>query len=120
MVAGWREWVRLPGLGVGPVKAKLDSGARTSALHAFDLTHFERDGADWVHFSVHPWQRSAEDAVYVECPVHDRRTIRSSTGHTQERFVVDSGHSYLGGRPPRKVRRKNRGVAPGGTRRGTA
>ncbi|TNM38574.1 hypothetical protein FHP29_15185 [Nocardioides albidus] len=150
-VAGWREWVRLPGLGVGPVKAKLDTGARTSALHAFDLEEFERDGAPWVRFSVHPWQRSAEDAVLVESPVHDRRTVRSSTGHAQERivvlteiellgqtvstevtltrrdemgfrmlvgrealrqgFLVDSGRSYLGGRPPRKVRRKNRGRA---------
>lgn len=155
VVAGWREWVRLPGLGVGPVKAKLDTGARTSALHAFDIEPFERDGAAWVRFSVHPWQRSAEDAVLVECPVLDRRTVRSSTGHTQERFVVlteiellgrtvtteltltrrdemgfrmlvgrealrqgflvDSGRSYLGGRPPRRVRRKNRGVAPRGT-----
>ena len=153
VVAGWREWVRLPGLGVGPVKAKLDTGARTSALHAFDLTSFTRDGAGWVRFSVHPWQRSADDAVYVECPVHDRRRVRSSTGHTQERivvltevellghtittemtltrrdtmgfrmlvgrealrqgFLVDSGSSYLGGRPPRRVRRKNRGVPRG-------
>ncbi|WP_308281097.1 ATP-dependent zinc protease [Pimelobacter sp. 30-1] len=149
VTAGWREWVRLPGLGVGPVKAKLDTGARTSALHAFDLEELTRDGADWVRFSVHPWQRSAEDAVLVECPVHDRRLVRSSTGHTQERivvltdiellghtittemtltrrdamgfrmlvgrealrqgFLVDARRSYLGGRPPRKVRRKNRG-----------
>ncbi|MFD0806273.1 ATP-dependent zinc protease [Nocardioides caeni] len=148
-VAGWREWVRLPELGVEHVKAKLDTGARTSALHAFDLEEFERDGVDWVRFSVHPWQRSAEDEVPVECPVHDRRSVRSSTGHLQERiviltevelvgrtvrtevtltrrdemgfrmligrealrqgFLVDSGRSYLGGRPPRKVRRRNRG-----------
>lgn len=149
VTAGWREWVRLPELGVGPVKAKLDTGARTSALHAFDLEEFVRDGSEWVRFSVHPWQRSADDAVLVECPVHDRRMVRSSTGHVQERlviltqlellgrtvtaeftltrrdemgfrmlvgrealrqgFAVDSGRSYLGGRPPRKVRRRNRG-----------
>lgn len=154
VTAGWREWVRLPGLGVGHVKAKLDTGARTSALHAFDLTELERDGAEWVQFSIHPWQRSAEDAVLVECPVHDRRVVRSSTGHAQERiviltdlklvgrtisteitltrrdemgfrlligrealrqgFVVDASHSYLGGRPTRRVRRRNRGVAPRG------
>lgn len=153
VVAGWREWVRLPTLGVGPVKAKLDTGARTSALHAFDLTEFVRDDHAWVRFSVHPWQRSDDDAVDVECPVHDRRVVRSSTGHAQERivvltelellgrtvatevtltrrdemgfrmlvgrealrqgFLVDSGHSYLGGRPPRKVRRRNRGVPRG-------
>ena len=148
-MAGWREWVRLPALGVGPVKAKLDTGARTSALHAFDLAEFDRDGEAWVRFSVHPWQRSDQDAVAVECPVHDRRVVRSSTGHAQERivvltaiellgttvtteitltrrdemgfrmlvgrealrqgFLVDAGRSYLGGRPPRKVRRRNRG-----------
>ena len=154
VTAGWREWVRLSGLGVRHVKAKLDTGARTSALHAFELTEFQRDGADWVRFSVHPWQRSAEDAVLVECPVHDRRVVRSSTGHEQERvviltdlelagrtitteitltrrdemgfrlligrealrqgFVVDASHSYLGGRPTRRVRRRNRGI-PSGT-----
>lgn len=149
VTVGWREWVRLPGLGVGPVKAKLDTGARTSALHAFDLVELERDGAPWVRFSAHPWQRSDEDAVVVECPVHDRRVVRSSTGHAQERiviltdielgdrtitteitltrrdemgfrlligrealrqgFLVDSSSSYLGGRPARRVRRRNRG-----------
>ncbi|MGN6160116.1 MAG: ATP-dependent zinc protease family protein [Marmoricola sp.] len=149
MTAGWREWVGLPDVGVDHIKAKLDTGARSSALHAFDLHEFERDGATWVRFSVHPWQRSAADQQTVELPVHDRRSIRSSTGHVQQRyvvrmnlrlmdktfavdvtlarrdsmgfrlligrealrhgFVVDSGRSYLGGRPPKQVRRRNRG-----------
>lgn len=148
--AGWREWVGLPDLGVEHIKAKLDTGARSSALHAFDLAEFERDGVAWVRFSVHPWQESAQDARTVELPVHDRRTIRSSTGHVQQRYVVrmrlrlldrtfpvevtlarrdsmgfrllvgrealrrgflvDSSKSYLGGRPPKQVRRRNRGV----------
>jgi hypothetical protein len=150
-IAGWREWVGLPHLGVPHVKAKLDTGARTSALHAFDIAESTREGADWVRFSVHPWQRSAADAVVVETPVHDRRLVRSSTGHEQERivirtalsllggevltevtlarrdemgfrllvgrealrqgFAVDSARSYLGGRPARTVRLKNRGRA---------
>lgn len=149
VTVGWREWVGLPDLGVEHLKAKIDTGARTSALHAFDLSEFTRDGAEWVRFSVHPWQRSAEDSLEVECPVHDRRTVRSSNGQVQERvviltgvrlvdrvvsteitltrrdemgfrmligrealrqgFVVDSGRSYLGGRPAKKVRRRNRG-----------
>jgi hypothetical protein len=151
-VAGWREWVGLPGIGIPWIKAKLDTGARSSAVHAFDLHPFERDGVEWVRFSIHPWQRSAEDAVEVELPVHDRRAVRSSSGHAEERYVVlmqirlleqtvtaevtlsrrdemgfrfligrqalrqgflvDSSRSYVGGRPRRVVRRKNRGVDP--------
>jgi hypothetical protein len=85
---GWREWVGLPGVGVEWMKAKIDTGARTSSLHAFALEEFERDGESWVRFEVHPWQRSAADAVTVEVPVHDRRTVRSSSGHSQDRVVV--------------------------------
>ena len=95
-VAGWREWVGLPAFGIPHVKAKLDTGARTSALHAFDLEELTRDGADWVRFSVHPWQRSKTDAVLAEHPVHDRRRIRSSTGHEQERIVIRTGITMLG------------------------
>ena len=79
----------LPGAGVPWIKAKLDTGARTSSLHAFDLEEIELPGGvDGVRFGVRPWQDSDEDAVVVECPVHDRRTIRSSSGHTEERIVV--------------------------------
>lgn len=87
-VAGWREWVRLPGLGVDWVKAKLDTGARSSAIHAFDIEESVRDGVPWVRFSIHPWQRSDEDATTVELPVHDQREVRSSNGHVEERYVV--------------------------------
>mgnify|MGYP001619313236 FL=1 len=87
-MTGWREWVGLPDLGVDWIKAKIDTGARTSALHAFDVREFDRDGEDWVRFKVKPWQDSQEDAVTVECPVHDRRAVRSSSGHAQERLVV--------------------------------
>jgi hypothetical protein len=85
---GWREWVQLPGLGVGWVKAKVDTGARSSSLHAFALADFSRDGADWVRFSVHPWQDSSLDAVEVEAPVVDRRVVRSSSGRGEERPVI--------------------------------
>lgn len=86
--AGWREWVSLPGAGVPWIKAKLDTGARTSAIHAFDVEEFTRDGEAWVRYSIHPWQRSVEDAVITESRVVDRRHIRSSSGHAQERYVV--------------------------------
>ena len=150
MTAGWREWVRLPGIEVEWIKAKLDTGARSSAIHAFGIEEITRDGAPWVRFSIHPWQRSVEESVDVELPIHDRRHVRSSTGHVQERYVVlmditlvertvtaevtltgrdqmgfrmligrealrqgyliDSRRSYLGGRPKKSVRRRNRGV----------
>lgn len=87
-VVGWREWVRLDSVGVPWVKAKVDTGARTSSLHAFDLQTYEVEGRPWVRFDVHPWQATAEDAVTVELPVHDRRTVRSSSGHEETRYVV--------------------------------
>ena len=87
-LTGWREWVSLPDLGVDWIKAKIDTGARTSSLHAFDIQEFERDGEAWVRFRVKPWQDSQEDAVVVESPIHDRRAVRSSSGHAQERLVV--------------------------------
>jgi len=87
-LAGWREWVQLTDIGVPWVKAKLDTGAETSSIHAHGLEHFERDGVDWVRFRVRPWQRSISDEVTVECPVHDRRRVRSSSGHVEERPVV--------------------------------
>jgi hypothetical protein len=148
-VAGWREWVSLPGIGVDWIKAKLDTGARSSAIHAFDLEEFTHDGADRVRFGIHPWQGTDEDVVEVECPVLDRREVRSSNGQTEERlvvpmrvrlvdreldvemtlsrrdemgfrlllgrsaleqgFLVDASASYVGGRPPVRIRRRNRG-----------
>lgn len=87
-LTGWREWVSLPDAGVDWIKAKIDTGARTSSLHAFDIQEFEREGEEWVRFRVKPWQDSQEDATIVECPVHDRRAVRSSSGHAQERLVV--------------------------------
>ena len=95
-IVGWREWVSLPGLGVPWVKAKVDTGARTSALHAFDLEEFHRDGETWVRYSVHPWQDSDEDAVGCESRVVDRREVRSSSGHAEERYVVQLDVSLCG------------------------
>ncbi|ANH37666.1 hypothetical protein I601_1224 [Nocardioides dokdonensis FR1436] len=95
-LAGWREWVSLPDAGVEWMKAKLDTGARTSAIHAFDLEELERDGQQLVRFSVHPWQATDEDAVLVESPVLDRREVRSSSGHVEERLVVPMALTLVG------------------------
>ncbi len=87
-VVGWREWVSLPTVGVDWIKAKIDTGARTSAIHAFDQQEIERNGERWVRFSVHPWQASDEDAVTVERPLLELRTVRSSSGHAEDRPLV--------------------------------
>lgn len=85
---GWREWVSLPDIGVSWLKAKIDTGAQTSALHTSELEEFVRDGTEWVRFTAHPWQHNDFDAEQVELPVHDRRLVRSSSGHSQDRLVV--------------------------------
>lgn len=87
-VVGWREWVGLPGLDVPWMKAKLDTGARSSALHAFDIELFPNDGDDWVRYSIHPWQKSDDEAVTCESQVLAQRSVRSSSGHTEVRYVV--------------------------------
>ena len=94
-VAGWREWIALPDLDVRWVKAKLDTGARSSAIHAYDVEEFDHAGAPWVRFQIHPWQRSDLDAVSVALPVIDRRTVKSSTGHEEERLVVQTAIRLL-------------------------
>ena len=79
-VIGWREWVRLPDLGIDAIKAKVDTGARTSSLHAFNLKEFERDGKTYARFVVHPAQRSVKGSVSVEAEVVDRRAVRNPGG----------------------------------------
>jgi hypothetical protein len=70
------------------IKAKLDTGARTSSLHAFDVEEVRRGETSMVRFGIHPWQDTGEDAVVVEFPIHDHRQVRSSSGHTEDRIVV--------------------------------
>lgn len=92
MVVGWREWVRLPGLlpANEAIKAKVDTGARTSAIHAWDLARFDRDGQDWVRFVLHPRQND-ETEVAAEARVVDERDVRSSNGDTERRLVIQTG-----------------------------
>jgi hypothetical protein len=97
LVVGWREWVTLPELGGCVVKAKIDTGARTSAIHAFDIDEFERDGRWWASFELHPVQRRRTPAVRAEAPVVEHRRIRSSNGTTEDRPVVRTP-VVLGGR----------------------
>ncbi len=143
----------LPDWGVAHLKAKIDTGARTSSLHAFGLEWFDRDGSPWVRFEVHPWQRSTADSVVAEAAVVATRDVKSSSGDVEHRpvvhsslvlaghavtaevtltrrdemgfrmlvgrealrnrFLIDPGVSYVGGRPDKSVRRRNRSEATG-------
>lgn len=87
-IIGWREQVALPDLGIPEVKAKIDTGARSSALHAVDVQTFEREGKPMVRFKVHPYQRNASRTVTAEAELIDRRQVRNSGGHAQVRPVI--------------------------------
>jgi len=146
-VIGWREWISLPDLGVKAIKVKVDTGARSSSLHAIKQKIFERDGDKWVKFQINPMQDNAEDKVNAEAKVIDFRSVRSSNGVSEmrpviktkiqllgqawpieltlsnrdemgfrmllgrqafrEKFFVDAGKSFYGGKPGGKARKKN-------------
>lgn len=90
LALGWREWAALPDFGVKGIKVKLDTGARTSSLHAFGLERFQRDGVDMVRFEVLPEQRSREGRIEVEAVVTDERWVRNSGGERELRPVVET------------------------------
>lgn len=90
MIIGWREWVALPDFHVPGIKVKVDTGAATSALHAFDIVPFERDGAPYVHFSIHPLHGRRDIRFPCEAKLVDRRTVTNSGGSAQRRYVVET------------------------------
>ncbi len=88
IVIGWKEWCAFPDLGLPAIKAKVDTGAKTSCLHAYDIQTFTKDGLKFVRFKVHPLQKN--DVLEVECsaPLSDYRNVTSSNGEREERYVI--------------------------------
>jgi hypothetical protein len=87
-IVGWREIIALPQLGISQIKAKIDTGARSSALHAFHVEKFRFNGAPMVRFQVHPYQKDSKQTVTSEAELLEYRQVRNSGGHAQLRPVI--------------------------------
>jgi hypothetical protein len=93
---GWREWVSLPALGLERIKAKIDTGARTSALHAFSLKPFMEQGRPRIRFDIHPLQHDTSSQITCEADIVDKRMVTDSGGHEEERYVIATPISIAG------------------------
>jgi len=90
IVIGSEEWCGLPQINIPAIKARVDSGAKTSALHAVGITPFTKDNKAWVRFEVHPLQNDGKTTIYCEAPVLDKRNVKSSSGSSETRYVIKS------------------------------
>jgi len=100
-IIGWREWLALPELEVPAIKAKIDTGARTSALHAFFVEPFTKENQQMVRFGVHPLQKRLDVEIFCEAPVKDFREVSDSGGHREMRYVIET--TILIGDLPRQI-----------------
>jgi len=87
---GWREWCTLPNLGIPAIKAKVDTGAKTTWLHTFSIEPYTENGIPCVRFKVHPLQKN--DNVVLECtaPIKDEREVSDSGGHKEMRYIIET------------------------------
>lgn len=88
VIIGNQEWCAFPELNIPAVKARVDSGAKTSSLHAFNIKPIQKDGQDWVGFDIHPIQKDKKTNIYCEAPLVDKRFVKSSNGKSKRRFVI--------------------------------
>jgi hypothetical protein len=89
-IIGFREWVSLSELRLHAIKAKVDTGAKTSSLHAYDIRLVKREGVTFVKFKVHPLQRDSSVVTICSSPLVDRRIVTDSGGHKEERYVIET------------------------------
>ena len=87
---GWREWCALPELGIPAIKAKVDTGAKTSCLHTFWVEPYTEGDIKYVRFKVHPLQKSEEVIIECTAPVKDERVVSDSGGHKEMRYIIDT------------------------------
>jgi hypothetical protein len=87
---GWKEWVSLPDIGIPAIKAKIDTGARTSSLHTYMLERYAKEGKDMVRFQIHPLQKRSDISITCESEIIDMRVVKDSGGHEEERIFIQT------------------------------
>ena len=97
-IVGWREWLALPSLGIDAIKAKIDTGARSSAIHAYSIETETIKGREYAIFHVHPMQEDFSNSITCRAPIVDRRIVRDSGGHEEERLFISTTVEFMGKR----------------------
>ncbi|WP_396171484.1 30S ribosomal protein S6--L-glutamate ligase [Flavobacterium sp.] len=90
IILGSEEWCTLPELGIPSIKARVDSGAKTSALHAINIAPFKKEGQNWVKFDINPIQNNVKTIIHCEAPLVDKRVVKSSSGFREQRYVIQT------------------------------
>lgn len=107
-VIGWREYVKLPDLGVNQIKVKVDSGARSSSLHAYEIEEFQKNDEAWVRFKIYPEQHSNKKVIPAEAKILDSRMVKNSGGKQTRRFVIETTLAILDSEVPIELTLANR------------